>query len=254
MHRRKYLAALGSLAAGGAAMTGTGAVETISTDRGLSVDVAGDAGAYLGMDANDSSQFVNVNSSGGVLSLDFASDTANGGTGANNDGSTEVRPAFTLKNQGSKTFYVGVNNPLRNNDISTSQTNNTGFAGDVVAPAGVDFQFIASSQAPDFVTQEAGLIDRNQNPQSSSNFGAPSDPRTVPLQAGQSSPYNYIELNKVGYVKLEAGDSVPVTARVVTDGFDVTNDSVPNTNFLVNAVTEESAVRLNNNITSAIGL
>jgi hypothetical protein len=258
MRRRKYIAAMGSLAAGGAAALGTGAVETISTDRGLSVDVAGDASAYLGIQPNDQSQFVQVGNNSKLVSLDFATNSGNNGQGVNNEGSTEARPAFTLRNQGNRDMYVAILNPLRNNNIKKGETNNTGFAGNVNVPAGIDFQFAASTKVPRYPNDEVGLIDRNGAPQSSNNFGAPSDPRTISRRAGASSSYNVVDLNDTGYIEIPTGKSVPITTRVVTDGFDVKNDAVPNTRFIVNATTDESKLKLSGkgreNITSKINL
>jgi hypothetical protein len=255
MQRRKYLAALGSLAAGGATLVGTGAVETISTDRQLAVDVAGDASAYLGINANDDSQFVNVGSNNKLISLDFSTDSSNGGTGVNNEGSTEVRPAFHLSNQSDRALYVAVNNPLQNDDISTTQNNTTGFTGGGVSvPAGIDFQFAASTAAPQFNSNEVGLIGRDDAPSPGNNYGTPSDPSTIALDAGASFPYNYIELDDTGYIGIPPGNSVPITVRVVTDGFDVANSSVPNTRFLIQATTDEDELKIGENITSKIGL
>jgi hypothetical protein len=255
MRRRKYIAAMGSLAAGGAAALGTGAVETISTDRGLSVDVAGDASAYLGILPNDQSQFVQVGNNSKLVSLDFATNSGNNGQGVNNEGSTEARPAFTLRNQGNREMYVAINNPLRNPDISNSENNTTGFTGGgVTVPAGIDFQFAVSTTEPGFTSQEVGLIGRDSAPSTGNNYGTPSDPSTISLEAGASFPYNFIELNDTGYVRIPTGKSVPVTARVVTDGFDVANDSVPNTRFLVQATTDASKLKIGEDITSKINL
>lgn len=257
MRRRKYIAAMGSIAAGGAAALGTGAVETISTDRGMSVDVAGDASAYLGIDANDDSQFVNVDSNSKLVSLDFATDSTNGGQGVNNEGSTEVRPAFYLRNQGDRELYVAVNNPLRNNDIDSGQNNTTGFTGNggVDVPAGIDFQFGVSTTVPKFNSGEVGLIGRNGGaPGGGGNFGTPSDPATFALKPGQTFPYNFLSVKDTGYVRIPTGESVPVTVRVVTDGFDVTNDSVPDTRFLINATTDDTKLSGSQEITEKINL
>jgi hypothetical protein len=256
MKRRKFLVGMGSLVAGAGTVLGTGAVDTISTDRGLAVDVAGDAAAYLGIDANASSQFVVVDSNSKLVSLDFASDSGNGGSGANNEGSTEARPAFTLRNQGTRELAVAVNNPLQNDEIGSTQKNTTGFSGGggVTVPAGLDVQFAVSTTAPDFNSNQVGLIGRDDAPSPGNNFGTPSDPGTIALDAGASFPYNFIQLNDTGYVVIPPGKSVPVTARVVTDGFDVANDSVPNTRFLVQATTDPSKLKIGEDITSKIGL
>ncbi|OYR74274.1 hypothetical protein DJ84_24780 [Halorubrum ezzemoulense] len=244
---------MGSMAVGTTAAIGTGAVETISTDRELSVDVAGDGAAFLGLDPNPNSQFVVTDSNENIIGLDLSGAAASG-AGVNNEGSTEIRPAFTLQNNSSRELYVGILNTLRNNDISGSQTNTDGFSGGTTVPAGLDVQFAASTTAPGFNSGEVGLIGRDSAPSTGDNYGTPSDPSTFALQAGASFPYNFLEINDTGYVRIPSGKTVPVTVRAVTDNFDVVNDSVPNTRFLVNATTSESAIGLSDNITSEINL
>ncbi|WP_141212089.1 hypothetical protein [Halorubrum ezzemoulense] len=255
MNRRKFLIGAGSVAAGGAAAIGTGAVETISTDRDFAVDVAGDGQAFLGLDPNPDSQFVVTDSNQNIISLDLSGAAASG-AGVNNEGSTEIRPAFTLQNNSSRELYVGILNTLRNNDISSSQTNTDGFSGGsgTTVPAGLDVQFAASTTAPDFNTNEVGLIGRDSAPATGDNFGTPSDPSTFALKPGVSFPYNFLQIDDTGYIRIPSGKTVPVTVRAVTDNFDVVNDSVPDTRFIVNATTSESAVGLGDNITSEINL
>ena len=63
MQRRKYLAAIGSLAAGGAAATGTGAfTQTTVPNRSVTVQIAGsDANGALGLEPNDELDSVYLN-------------------------------------------------------------------------------------------------------------------------------------------------------------------------------------------------
>jgi hypothetical protein len=172
----------------------------------------------------------------------------------NEDGYTEVRPAFHLENQAEDTLYVGVLNSLRNNDISTAAQHNNGYSGGVTVPAGVDVQFVVSSNAPDFSSGNVGLLGRQNAPSPGSNYGAPADPSTISLQAGQHSPYNFATDDMAGYVELAAGDSVPVTVRVVADNFDLSSDSVPTVPFVIEAVDDESKTRWDTNLTDELGL
>jgi hypothetical protein len=73
MQRRKYLAALGSLAAGGAAIGGTGAFDGVAADRTVSVDLKGDANANLVLDPISDYAFYN----NGQLELAFNDLNAN---------------------------------------------------------------------------------------------------------------------------------------------------------------------------------
>jgi hypothetical protein len=112
MQRRKYLAALGSLAAGGAAIGGTGAFTSVSADRGIEVDTADDADAFLKITADsgpNASEYVNVNN--GIVSLDFTntnnSGYSGGGSGVNANSTTVFDDLLNITNQGTQTVIVG---------------------------------------------------------------------------------------------------------------------------------------------------
>jgi hypothetical protein len=101
MQRRKYLVALGSLAAGGAAVTGTGAFTTASTDRTVDVNVAADAEGFVEMQALN-----NTYASGtgdGQLELDFNGDSGLGifdgdAEGLNADATFNFPEVFRIAN------------------------------------------------------------------------------------------------------------------------------------------------------------
>ncbi|OYR83469.1 hypothetical protein DJ72_07275 [Halorubrum distributum] len=224
MERRKFVIGVGSIAAGGAAAIGTGAVDTIQAERGMAVDVAGDGAAYLGIIPNTDSEFVKTTNTNGQVRLDFASDH-NGGKGVNTDGVTAARPAYTLKNQTTETLYVEVNNPLRNPEYTSSATNNT-FAsdGDIEVPAGVDVQFVAATA--DFVDPQSSggsvaLIDRDTPPNyNGSNFDDPSgnvQARTK-ITPNYSSNYNTLaDDSKTGHIELGPGESIDVIVRIIVN-------------------------------------
>ena len=69
MQRRKFLATVGSLAAGSAAAIGTGAFTTASADRQMEVRVASDSSGYIGLFDTDS-PYSSVNN--GQITLDFS--------------------------------------------------------------------------------------------------------------------------------------------------------------------------------------
>jgi hypothetical protein len=102
MQRRKYLAAMGSMAAGGAAMVGTGAFTSATIpDRQLSVSVDGDAASTVALNPGDDDDvFIN---SDNQLALDLSGANDEGvninsryewGDWAEPDGD----PAFTIQN------------------------------------------------------------------------------------------------------------------------------------------------------------
>jgi hypothetical protein len=110
MDRRKFLATVGSLAAGGAAVTGTGAFTSVSANRDVSVEVADDTDALLSFttaDAGPNSQYVKTD--GGTLSIDISGsndDIAGGGEGINQNATTIIRDMFDIRNQGTQAVFV----------------------------------------------------------------------------------------------------------------------------------------------------
>jgi hypothetical protein len=107
MQRRKYLAALGSLAAGGAAAMGTGAFTSARVNRSVSVNVANDANAYIGFDATkgENSNFAEYSSRQIDISLD--GDGVDG-AGVNENSDYSILELFEVIHQGTEPafFYV----------------------------------------------------------------------------------------------------------------------------------------------------
>lgn len=106
MQRRKLLAAIGSVAAGGVATVGTGAFSSTAVDRNVTVDVQTDSAAYLGLvpTGDPNSQFADQVSSG---ELEVAFDeSGNGGTGVNQDAVTVFDNVFQIENQGTQRVQI----------------------------------------------------------------------------------------------------------------------------------------------------
>ena len=110
-NRRKFIAGLGALATGSAAAMGTGAFTSVSANRDVSVGVAGDASAYLGLDADSAYA---KQTAGGELALDFTGDyTEQNGSGLNTRAETAFEGVFDIQNNGTNDVYVWIatNNP-----------------------------------------------------------------------------------------------------------------------------------------------
>ncbi|WP_144426048.1 hypothetical protein [Halanaeroarchaeum sulfurireducens] len=116
MQRRKFLATVGSLTAGSAAALGTGAFTSVTADRSVTVEVAGDSEAYLGLEAvsaSPNSQY--VEKSDGEISFDFSaadndgSPVDGGGNGFNPDSETRINDLLHVTNQGTQSFNYWVN-------------------------------------------------------------------------------------------------------------------------------------------------
>ncbi|WP_152418666.1 DUF1102 domain-containing protein [Halorubrum distributum] len=116
MERRKFVVGLGALASGSAAAVGTGAFTSVTADRQVDVEVAGDASAYLGIDGTGSSNSSTfVDTSGGEVSFDFSSSNTNSvdsggnvGNGFNPNSVTVIDSLLQVANQGTQSveFYA----------------------------------------------------------------------------------------------------------------------------------------------------
>lgn len=105
MKRRKFLIGAGSIAAGSAAVMGTGAFTSVSANRSMEVQVADDANALLAIDDIDgspNSEYVNTN--GNTISIDISS--AEGGSGLNDQATTIIKDLLRITNQGTQNVYV----------------------------------------------------------------------------------------------------------------------------------------------------
>jgi hypothetical protein len=101
MRRRKLLAGLGSLAAGGAAVMGTGAFETAEINRDVSVNVAADSAGFVEIQALNEKYASGTGD--GELALDFNSDSDLGifdgdAQGLNPDSVYEFPEVFKIAN------------------------------------------------------------------------------------------------------------------------------------------------------------
>jgi hypothetical protein len=111
-NRRKFLAGIGALASGSAAAVGTGAFTSVSANRSIAVDTAGDNNAFLAIEA-DNTENANeyVDTSGGAVSLDFTntnnSGYPGGGSGVNENATTVFDDLLNITNQGTQTVIVG---------------------------------------------------------------------------------------------------------------------------------------------------
>jgi hypothetical protein len=97
MQRRKFIAGVGSLAAGAAAVTGTGAFTSVRADRALNVDTAGDASAYL---AIHSALSPHAEQTGNTVELQFDGSGGVAGEGLNDNADTFFTDVLRIENRG----------------------------------------------------------------------------------------------------------------------------------------------------------
>jgi hypothetical protein len=111
MQRRKLIASIGSVAAGAAAVTGTGALTSVNAERSIAVDVADDSDAFLAITSQDTpngNEYASTSASNGrKIALDFT-ETSVGGGGLNRNAETIIRDILQVRNQGTQDMIVGV--------------------------------------------------------------------------------------------------------------------------------------------------
>jgi hypothetical protein len=107
MQRRKFLIGMGSLAAGAAAATGTGAFTNASAERTVSVNVASDENAYVGLDptVGQNSNFTEIDSNQIDITLDGDGVS---GSGINEDSNYGFLELFAVRNQGTDPAFFFV--------------------------------------------------------------------------------------------------------------------------------------------------
>nr|WP_154019520.1 DUF1102 domain-containing protein [Halapricum salinum] len=96
---------MGSLAAGGAAAMGSGAFTSVSANRSISVEVAGDSSALLGMQPSSGPNGAYASLEGGTLGIDFSNSEFDA-SGVGSDSVYQFDDVFQITNNGTQTIYV----------------------------------------------------------------------------------------------------------------------------------------------------
>ncbi len=191
MDRRKFLIGMGALTAGGAAALGTGAFSRVESQRHVSIQVAQDPDAYLGLkllETPNSNNYVELDEKGHLtINID---ESGNGGYGVNSDSFTWFDGMFEICNQGKADAMISYELP------DVGEAGHPSFGEDWTAPKdgydqqAVGFYWIAG---PDEDDQDLEEGDR------------------VFVEEGQEVP-------------LELGDCVEIGVRTVTKSIDATID------------------------------
>jgi hypothetical protein len=106
MRRRKMLIGLGSLAAGGAAVTGTGAFTSANATRTATVQSLGDPNNFLGMVPVDDDR-ASLNSNG-EIEFDFQEGEDGNPSGINSNATTQFDEVFELTNNGTEDIIFAI--------------------------------------------------------------------------------------------------------------------------------------------------
>ena len=101
---------MGSLAAGGAAVMGSGAYTSVAAKRTVDIDVADDSDALLAFENANSRNGEYAETSGGTMSIDISgSNNSIMGEGVNENAQTVFRDIFDIRNKGPNGVFVWVN-------------------------------------------------------------------------------------------------------------------------------------------------
>lgn len=114
MNRRNFVLSVGALAGGGIAI-GTGAFSSVQAERDVTVTVADDASAYLGIRPGDGPNGDYVDETDGdALAVSLTEDNDNvgsgiaGGEGLNANAITGIADLFAVRNQGTQEIALQV--------------------------------------------------------------------------------------------------------------------------------------------------
>lgn len=173
MERRKFIAGLGSLTAAGAAGIGTGAFTSVTADRSVNVELAGDSSALLALqDGGGPNSSDYVDTSGNTVSFDFTG-SDNGGGGLNADATTVINDLLTVVNQGTQpvdfhlSFSGNISNGTQYFTFSTDEqggkTGLNGSGNSISIPAGQSITLDLEVNAPDFTASGGGTITFHAN-------------------------------------------------------------------------------------------
>lgn len=112
MQRRKFLIGASSAAIGGSAILGSGAFSRVESQRDVTIEVARDPDAYLGLDGcpdSPNQSYTNINGDGHLeIQMSEANPTDAGGEGVNSDSRTWFDNVFQICNQGKEKACVWI--------------------------------------------------------------------------------------------------------------------------------------------------
>ena len=138
---------------------GTGAFTSVTADRGVTVDVADDANAFLALEAEDTPNGnAYVGEHNGVVDLHFdEAASTEGGTGLNEDADTIIRDLLQVTNNGTQDVIVGVTGLPESMSIYTddgdvaANGNSTSLNQDNYAPASGNLALVGEGVTMDNV-------------------------------------------------------------------------------------------------------
>lgn len=110
MKRRTILSAIGAATGAGGLALGTGAFSSVEAERTVSVNVASDANAYLGLQPHEgpNGEYAEITDTG-ELEIDITGSNEDvGGSGLNVNGLTTIADVFHIQNNGPRNIFVTI--------------------------------------------------------------------------------------------------------------------------------------------------
>jgi len=248
MQRRKFLVGMGSLAAATAGAIGTGAFTSTAANRTVSVSVAGDKGAYLGLVPGGSPHAYTQN---GQLELDFDGSQVSG-NGLNTNAFTKFNDLFEIRNKSGNTIAVWLDDdgdPYVNNGASPTFESNLPFP-----TYRVFWSFSEDSQPTYYADSEVGYKKWNDPNQDAPTPGRTADTLGNALETGIDdddvlAPVN-IDTNKSDSIfnrvqqhpaVLNSGDSIKINVQFNLDDIDPSTVTNVSGEVVLNAFTHDFA-------------
>ena len=140
MNRRNVLLGLGAIVAGGGATLGTGAFSSVSAQRSATIQTAGDASAFLGIeahpsrsstgnpndpdDSSDGTPYLTLDDTDKTLEFNFdgsGTPTIDGG-GLNRNATTEFDDLIVISNQGQNAVTLNITLVDSNGNTATEDS------------------------------------------------------------------------------------------------------------------------------------
>ncbi|WP_181861667.1 hypothetical protein [Haloplanus salinus] len=133
MQRRKFIAGVGSLAAGAAAVTGTGAFSFVQADRDVTVSTTADSSALLALEPYDgpNGQYAQEVDGGNTIALDFTQNDEASDTGLNDEAFINIENVLSVENQGTQDVFLSVGVPGGQTAVPTAEFSVSGNDEDV---------------------------------------------------------------------------------------------------------------------------
>ena len=161
MERRKFLLSVGSTAAAGTALIGSGAFSRVESNRSVTVQIAEDPQAYLGMDdctiegdKTPNSSYAHLDEYGHLeIDMSPSNPTEGGGEGINSDSSTWAHNVFQICNQGKEDACVWIKD---SNDWPTVGNDANGVDGVHPDDRRVDF-YLGADDSQSIIGEENAI-------------------------------------------------------------------------------------------------